>query len=141
MCNWTCKNFGNIASYMTPLFLACRVSRVLSIDVCRKFEFKISKTAAVRSIRSHPYGRIRMDRTGSVLDILNSNLQQTSRTVVPYRYLMRKRGGEREQFLPQKLVLRTGVLSHPVYGWVRTGTDGPYGLSFGYFELKSSTNI
>ena len=40
---------------------------------------------------------------------------------------MRKRGGEREQFWPQKLVLRTGVLSHPVCGWVRTGADGPYG--------------
>ena len=81
-----------------------------------------------------------MDRTGSVLDVLIPNLQQTPRTVVPYRYLMRKRGGEREQFLPQKLVLRTGVLSHPVYGWVRTGADGPYGLSFGRFDPKSSTN-
>ena len=81
-----------------------------------------------------------MDRTGSVLDILNSNLQQTSRTVVPYRYLMRKRGGKREQFWPQKLVLRTGVLSHPVYGRVRTGTDGPYELSFGRFDPKFSTN-
>ena len=58
-----------------------------------------------------------MDRTGSVLDVLIPNLQQTPRTVVPYRYLMRKRGGEREQFLQKKLVLRTGVLSHPVYGW------------------------
>ena len=46
-----------------------------------------------------------MDRTGSVLDVLIPNLQQTPRTVVPYRYLMRKRGGEREQFWPQKLVL------------------------------------
>ena len=81
-----------------------------------------------------------MDRTGSVLDVLIPNLQQTPRTVVPYRYLMRKRGGEREQFWPQKLVLRTGVLSHPVCGWVRTGTDGPYGLSFGCFDPKSSTN-
>ena len=81
-----------------------------------------------------------MDRTGSVLDVLIPNLQQTPRTVVPYRYLMRKRGGEREQFWPQKLVLRTGVLSHPVYGWVRTGADGPYGLSFGRFDPKSSTN-
>jgi len=77
-----------------------------------------------------------MDRTGSVLDVLIPNLQQTPRTVVPYRYLMRKRGGEREQ----KLVLRTGVLIHPVYGWVRTGTDGPYELSFGRFDPKSSTN-
>ena len=83
---------------------------------------------------------LRMDRTGSVLDVLIPNLQQTPRTVVPYRYLMRKRGGEREQFLPKKLVLRTGVLSHPVYGWVRTGTDGPYELSFGRFDPKSSTN-
>ena len=81
-----------------------------------------------------------MDRTGLVLDVLIPNLQQTPRTVVPYRYLMRKRGGEREQFWPQKLVLRTGVLSHPVYGWVRTGTDGPYELSFGRFDPKSSTN-
>ena len=81
-----------------------------------------------------------MDRTGSVLDVLIPNLQQTPRTVVPYRYLMRKRGGEREQFLPKKLVLRTGVLSHPVCGWVRTGADGPYGLSFGSFDPKSSTN-
>ena len=86
------------------------------------------------------HGRARMDRTGSVLDVLIPNLQQTPRTVVPYRYLMRKRGGEREQFLPKKLVLRTGVLSHPVYGWVRTGTDGPYELSFGRFDPKSSTN-
>ena len=81
-----------------------------------------------------------MDRTGSVLDVLIPNLQQTPRTVVPYRYLMRKRGGEREQFWPQKLVLRTGVLSHPVYGRVRTGTDRPYELSFRRFDPKSSTN-
>ena len=52
-----------------------------------------------------------MDRTGSVLDILIPNLQQTPRTVVPYRYLMRKRGGEREQFLPKNFVIRTRVLT------------------------------
>ena len=47
-----------------------------------------------------------MDRRGSVLDVLIPNLQQTPRTVVPYRYLMRKNGGERDQFIHEKFVVR-----------------------------------
>ena len=62
-----------------------------------------------------------MDRTGSVLDVLIPNLQQTPRTVVPYRYLMRKRGGEREQFLPKKVGPKDRCVKPPS---IRMGTDG-----------------
>merc|ERR1711952_475026 len=99
---------------------------------------KLSSYGPSVPVRTHPY-------TGWLnTPVLRTNFFCKNCSLSPplflIRYLMRKRGGEREQFLQKKLVLRTGVLSHPVYGWVRTGTDGPYELSFGRFDPKSSTN-
>ena len=47
-----------------------------------------------------------MDRTSSVLDVLTPNLQQTPKTDVPYRYLMRKWGVKRDQFIQAKVGLK-----------------------------------
>ena len=43
-----------------------------------------------------------MDLMSSVLDVLTPNLQQTPKTDVPYRYLMRK-GVKRDQFIQAKV--------------------------------------
>ena len=54
--------------------------------------------------KRRPNSKVAMSRRASALEAFRHNPTDA------YRYLMRKRGGEREQFWPQKLVLRTGVL-------------------------------